>query len=174
MSSPWTGFDGPSGHFHDFTGPKASCAYPDLADTRSRLGLYALEVRFPFLGRGLVRMADAVPEDGPFSANLAYFRHVQFSLWLIGSSFIPQNPGPSKSPGPGSGSFSLRTRALAVPGLSMEALKGPFPFYEHIDIYIVFFLLHDLHKLSFGPPHAFVFPFFRSDILLKKACIRDA
>ena len=54
---------------------QASRADPDLADALGRLGLDVLEVGLPFLRRGLMGMADVMPEDRAFLADLADFRH---------------------------------------------------------------------------------------------------
>ena len=64
----------------DLPRANAARAYPDLFDTLGCLGLDVLEVGLPLPRRRLVRVADIMPEDGPFLADCAYFRHGVLSL----------------------------------------------------------------------------------------------
>ena len=68
------------GYFDHFPRTQASRADPDLAHTALRgLGLDVLKVGFPFFRGGLMGMADVMPENRAFLANMAGFRHVRIS-----------------------------------------------------------------------------------------------
>ena len=97
----------------DLPRAKAARTNPDLLDTLGRLGFNVLEVGLPLLRRRLVRVADVMPENGPFLADFAYFRHLVLSLKVL----LYHNTGPPATRGHVLFKIADRT-CVGIPGIT--------------------------------------------------------